>query len=110
MLSVAIAFDFLAWILLFAPFVGEAANEYIAVFGNIVFLFWFWSNGVPLLKKDRLFNFFGNFLGEVVTFGAWPGFIAMVARTISKHNKELLAREGSNTNSETENTSDRKAA
>ena len=110
MIGTAIAVELLAWILLFIPFVGETANEYIAVFGNLVFLIWFWSNGVSLLKKDKLFNFFGNFLGEAVTFGAWPGFIVMVTRTISKHNKEMSVKEDGNKNDAQGNTEDRKAA
>lgn len=101
MLGTAIALDILAVILAFFPVIGEVANEYIGMFGNFMFLVWFWSKGISPLKKKRAYNFILNWIGELVSFGIWPGFTVMVATTIYMHNKEVS--EGENAGGETRN-------
>jgi hypothetical protein len=99
-LGAAGAISLCAWILLFIPVVGEIANEYLLIFGNLAFVLWLWTKGVSPFKKNRLFNFFGNLVGGVITFGVWPDLFAMVARTIYTHNKEVRAEKMANSKNE----------
>ncbi len=92
MRGTAIALTFGMWIIDFIPVVGEVVNEYIALFGNLLFLLWFWAKGASLFKKKRFLNFLGNLAGEELTFGVWPGFIVMVETNIYMHNKEVAAQ------------------
>lgn len=99
MIGVAIFLDIVCIVLTFFV-IGSVISEYIGVIGNIFYFIWFWIKGIKFNDNKRLFNFFGNFLGEEITAGIYPGFLIMVLTTIHLHNKKVdetkLAGQGKN--------------
>ena len=86
MVGTAILLDIFGWVMLFIPVLGELANVYMGVFGNLMFLLWFWVKGVSFKSAKRIFNYLGNFVGEEITLGFCPGFTIMVMATIAMQN------------------------
>ncbi len=83
MLGSAFFLDLMGLSLAIIPIIGQMAGEFIAVFGNLIFLLWFFIKKIPIRSTKRVANILGNAVGEALTTGLWPGFTAMVLLTIA---------------------------